>query len=103
MLIINLLNASVEVDGAAGVLEVVAGVVNVDAVVLVCLVALQLVSGVPKKTLFFSSSLQVNIYYIIYTIYILYIRQQIEMKLNAKNDFCLDFKDKKGSSCCKQI
>ena len=52
MLIINLLNASVEVDGAAGVLEVVAGVVNVDAVVLVCLVALQLVSGVPKKTLF---------------------------------------------------
>ena len=53
MLIINLLNASVEVDGAAGVLEVVAGVVNVDAVVLVCLVALQLVSGVPKKTLGF--------------------------------------------------
>ena len=42
-----LLNAAVQVDGPAGVLEVVAGVVNVDAVVLVGQVSLQLVPGVP--------------------------------------------------------
>ena len=43
----DLFNAAVQVDGPAGVLEVVAGVVNVDAVVLVGHVPLQLMPGVP--------------------------------------------------------
>ena len=47
---VNLLNATMKVDGPAGVLEIVAGVVNVDAVVLVGQVSLNLVSGVPVDT-----------------------------------------------------
>ena len=47
MNIFDLFNSTVEVDGPAGVLQVVAGVVDVDAMVLVGHVSLQLVPGVP--------------------------------------------------------
>ena len=44
---VHLLDAAVQVDGSAGVLKVVTGVVNVDAVVLVGQIPLYLVPGVP--------------------------------------------------------
>ena len=44
---VNLFNPTMEVDGSAGVLEVVASVVNVDTVILVGQVSLYLVSSVP--------------------------------------------------------
>ena len=50
-----LLDASVQVDGPAGVLHVVAGVVDVDAVVLVRHVTLQLVPGIPTQRVFFEN------------------------------------------------
>ena len=45
---IHLLNATVEIDGSAGVLQVVTRVVDVDAVVLVSQVSLYLVPSVPE-------------------------------------------------------
>lgn len=44
---VDLLDAAVQVDGPAGVLQVVACVVDVDAVILVGQVPLDLVPGVP--------------------------------------------------------
>ena len=44
---VDLLNAAVQVDGPAGVLQVVASVVDVYAVILVGQISLNLVPGVP--------------------------------------------------------
>ena len=44
---VNFFNPPMEIDCSAGVLKVVASVVNVDAVVLIGQVSLQLMSGVP--------------------------------------------------------
>ena len=51
----NLLNAAMQIDSSASVLQIMAGVINADAVILVCQISFQLVSSISEIFVFFLS------------------------------------------------